>query len=212
MSSRIWTSVFFQAPACSDQMLKETLFVLHGTTTPLLVSGRVALHTLASLSCSTRDFSERHVITAAAPIDADIAGRVAFLRYKLGRLDIAITGCYFPPKPTHAGSKAAYWRVCKNIIAFSDLHNSDLPGRCCKLSFGDINCHLVISMTTWVSPGSIPSTGQCLSPLQWERPELDTRKLLALTFRTCVRDRDKDCFPLFSRPVPLTSGHNHTHT
>ena len=84
-------------------------------------------------------FDERKVVSAVSPDHDDIMSRVAIMRYKNGRENIALLGTYFPPRPTGAVQQKEYWRVCDLMLSWIREQTQRLPSRCMLLSYGDIN-------------------------------------------------------------------------
>ena len=85
-------------------------------------------------------FDEKKIISTVTPEDdSDIMGRLAIIRYRNGREDIALLGSYFPTKPNSHATMRNYWRVCNSMLAWIRTHTENLPGRCLLLSFGDFN-------------------------------------------------------------------------
>ena len=85
-------------------------------------------------------FDEKKITSVLSPHDDPlIDGRVAMLRIKNGREDIALVGAYFPPKPQGALQCKQYWQICNSMIAWLNAQLQHLPERCLCLTFGDHN-------------------------------------------------------------------------
>ena len=84
-------------------------------------------------------FDERKIVSAVSPEHINIMGRLAIMRCKDGREDIALVGSYFPPGPTGAVGRKEYWRVCELMLARIREQVQSLPSRCMLLSYGDTN-------------------------------------------------------------------------